>query len=165
MTRASSSHHTRDPIIVFNKDVGCFSPFCAPAPRLSNRACEAHISLVSTRPPRLCAFPPPSVSRPTPSFHSTGVWAQRSSLGPGQMRLLRHVRLALGLPAVAAPHADHKDDGRKVITSKDLRLAMARLDPHGSGRLPLGKIKAALQCFGLRVGNVPHASWLDLTGR
>ncbi|CAM9306993.1 unnamed protein product [Ectocarpus fasciculatus] len=89
---------------------------------------------------------------------------KRSSLGPGQMRLLRHVRLALGLPAVAAPHADQKDDGREVITSRDLRLAMARLDPDGSGRLPLGKIKATLQGFGLRVGNVPHASWLDLTG-
>lgn len=91
--------------------------------------------------------------------------AQETSLGPGQTRLLRHVRLALGLPAVAAPHDDHKDDSREAITSNDLRLAMARLDPHGSGRLPLGKIKAALRGFGLRVGNVPHASWLDLTGR
>ncbi|CBJ27722.1 hypothetical protein Esi_0083_0058 [Ectocarpus siliculosus] len=89
---------------------------------------------------------------------------RRTSLGPGQTRLLRHVRLALGLPAAAASHEDHEDDSRETITSKDLRRAMARLDPHGSGRLPLGKIKAALQGFGLRVGNVPHASWLDLTG-
>ncbi|CAM9921910.1 unnamed protein product [Ectocarpus sp. 4 AP-2014] len=89
---------------------------------------------------------------------------KRTSLCPGQTRLLRHVRLALGLPAAAASHEDHEDYSRETITSKDLRLAMARLDPHGSGRLPLGKIKAALQGFGLRVGNVPHASWLDLTG-
>lgn len=94
-----------------------------------------------------------------------GGCAQRTSLGPGQSRLLRHVRLALGLPAAAVSHEDHEDDSQETITSKDLRLAMARLDPHGSGRLPLGKIKAALQGFGLRVGNVPYASWLDLTGR
>ncbi|CAN0457387.1 unnamed protein product, partial [Ectocarpus sp. 12 AP-2014] len=75
-----------------------------------------------------------------------------TSLGPGQTRLLRHVRLALGLPAAVASRENHEDDSRETITSKDLRLAMARLDPHGSGRLPLGKIKAALQGFGLRVG-------------
>ncbi|CAB1102374.1 unnamed protein product [Ectocarpus sp. CCAP 1310/34] len=88
----------------------------------------------------------------------------RTSLGPGQTSLLRRVRLALGLPAAAASHQDHEDGSQETITSKDLRLAMARLDPHGSGRLPLWKIKAALQAFGLRVRNVPHASWLDLTG-
>lgn len=42
---------------------------------------------------------------------------------------------------------------------------MNRLDPQGSGRLPLGKLKAGLQCLGLPVGKIQRASWLDLTAR
>lgn len=68
------------------------------------------------------------------------------------------VRLALGLTK------RHREDD-DVLTDMDLREALARLDPQGSGRLPLGRIKAALQGLGLAVGRVPRASWLDLTGR
>ena len=77
---------------------------------------------------------------------------------------MQQVRLALGLSAAPASQRYGEADGES-ITKKDLRLALARLDPRGSGRLPLGKIKAALQGLGLAVGRVPRASWLDLTGR
>lgn len=89
----------------------------------------------------------------------------QASLEPSQRGLVRHIRLALGLPAATAirQQSDHSRDD--AITSKDLWRALARLDPCGSGRLPLGKIKAALQGLGLEVGRVPRASWLDLTGR
>eukprot|EP00752_Nemacystus_decipiens_P018631 g16705.t1 len=85
------------------------------------------------------------------------------SLEPSRRGLLRQVRLALGLPATATIQTTDDSDG-PIITRTDLRHALARLDPRGSGRLPLGKIKAALQGLGLEVGRVPRASWLDLTG-
>lgn len=79
---------------------------------------------------------------------------------------MRHIRLSLGLPATAkSRHADNDGDDNDAISSEDLRRALARLDPHRSGRLPLGKIKAALQGLGLGVGRVPRASWLELTER
>ena len=76
---------------------------------------------------------------------------------------MRHIRLALGLSATAINR--NADDADDTITRKDLRRALTRLDPRGSGRLSLGKVKAALQGLGLEVGRVPRASWLDLTGR
>ena len=65
----------------------------------------------------------------------------------------------------ASTVSEHVETSDDVVTRQDLRRALARLDPRGSGRLPLGKIKAALRELGLEVGRVPRASWLDLTGR
>ncbi|CAM9599986.1 unnamed protein product [Scytosiphon promiscuus] len=90
---------------------------------------------------------------------------RRSSLSP-RRRHVRRVRLALGLPTsprTTAPETSNRFADRDV-TRKDLQQALIRLDPKRSGRLPLGKVKAALQGLGLAVGKVPWASWLDLTG-
>eukprot|EP00903_Cladosiphon_okamuranus_P019202 g17658.t2 len=88
--------------------------------------------------------------------------AEKVTLEPSQKALVRQIRLALGLPLTAINQTSEDSDA--VITEKDLRQALTRMDPRGSGRLPLGKIKAALQGLGLEVGRVPRASWLDLTG-